>query len=229
MEDPDPARWQGLTTVVVGSQLTKFLIHTSKLREIPFFRACLDVPMKESAYGVVKLPEDDPAAFSEVVDWLYHKKFEVDLAKVCAKKCEGPPHRCRDLAITRTRTYFLAKKLIAESIQNAAIDSLRDAWSRVLPGAPTLRVIFMGGSRDDKIHELARRLLAFKICQAGSWDEWKANKPNVYTNLLQGNSELLEVALSAVISFPDKEWQNSVPKLPACYFHDHVDTAKCKE
>ena len=220
MEDPDPARWQGLTTVVVGSQLTKFLVHTSKLREIPFFRACLDAPMKESAEGIVNLPEDDPAAFSEILDWLYQKKFDVDLSKICV----GNPNESHDTAIvnlriTRVRTYMLASKLIMNPLQNAVIDSLRLAWFDLLPSADELRLIFNDVEKEDKLHEMARRLLPFRICKAGGWDKWKAHESDLYSDLLQGNAELLDIALSAVSSFPEEEWNNSVAKLPARYFH----------
>lgn len=228
--EPPIDRWQEFTTILVGPEQRKFIVHTSKLREIPFFRACLDVPMRESLEGVVKMPEDDPAAFSEVVDWIYHKKFEVDLPKICAENRDiERPHRpdVSLLRITRIRTYLLAQKLMAESLLNTVIDDLRAAWGISLPGNNELRLIFEAADQDNKLHELARRHLAYVICHKGGWNPWKASSPFTYVGLLQGNAELLEVALSAVSSFPNKTY--TVCSLPKCHFHVHMDTAECAE
>ena len=82
-EDTSLSPWAGLTKVLVGKKEKLFLVHTHILCRMPFFRNCLDAYMIERREGVVKLPEDDPRAFSHAAHWMYHEKLPFDDQQRC--------------------------------------------------------------------------------------------------------------------------------------------------
>lgn len=104
-------------------------MHTHVLRHVKWFRTCLDAGMQETQENTVRLPEDRPYAVSELIDWLYHGRFQTNLNDTLdrideIKETEPGRDEVKDDAAADalwyqypacaqaiTTLYFLAKKL----------------------------------------------------------------------------------------------------------------------
>jgi hypothetical protein len=132
----DTGHWDKVTIVRVGKDMKgskDFFIHTHCLKEIRFFRACLDSGMKESTSGIVQLPEDNPVAFGVVVHWLYRGELSWDLEDL-----DGAEKDVKLRIVVRA--WYLADKLMIESLQNAIIDHIDELgnnfdWSYSMPSS----------------------------------------------------------------------------------------------
>ncbi|KAI4285630.1 MAG: hypothetical protein L6R38_000532, partial [Xanthoria sp. 2 TBL-2021] len=63
-------------TVHVGPDNERFSIHKRLVCQFPFFEAAFNGNFQESAAGILKLPEHDPAIFRFFVYWLYTGKLD---------------------------------------------------------------------------------------------------------------------------------------------------------
>lgn len=170
--------WTDLVTVLVGKNEKKFLVYREAIKVIPFFEGCLNSPMKEAQESVVKLPEDDPEAFEELIFFMYYGKFKVDLKELGNGKLRAK-NSSTDFGNDvrrRCRTWILADKLLAETAANAAIDSLRDHLRRFDANATTLRLVLQYASRGSAILRLVSQRFSRSVKKAGGWEKWKAEK-----------------------------------------------------
>ena len=114
--------------ILVGPQEKPVISHKSILIKIPFFKNCLRNEMLEAAKGQVKLPFDDPDAFSEVVRFAYWQSMSYDLPELYrAGQGDGVPLRAYPLAenfLLTVKVYILAEKPGMEALQNMAVDML---------------------------------------------------------------------------------------------------------
>lgn len=221
------SNWGKVTTVLVGATERKFLIHTNMLRRVPFFRACLDAPMKESQEGVVRLPEDDPAAFAEVAYWIYHGKLEQDLESMAQAKLQksSSTNLSADIVELRLKTYLLAKKMLVEDQQNYCVDSLQAAYILLTPSAHVLAFVYHNFEPDDPLRALLLRRLAWAVMNCGGWKSWKEQHKSTYKKFMWGSIEHVEWAFEAVTKHAKEvKFLNGAPK---CLYHVHSTTPRC--
>lgn len=222
--------WSEMITVLVGPSKEKFILHKAVLIRMPYFEACLRNNMKESREGVVRLPEDDPAAFSEVAYWIYHGKFEQDLgseAQKGSKKGPLPETSQIDKVLVRFKTYLLAKKMMVEELQNNVIDSLHLIFKQIFPGARILSLVYDNFEPDDILRSFTTRMLAYMIINKGGWKAWKDKEKIHYDTFMFEEAAHLEWALEAVTDYP----KDSHPawSLPACKWHVQTTTTHCSK
>ena len=66
-----------IATIYVGSNRTKFVVHTSLLTmSSSFFRAALEGGFSEGSSQTVDIIEEEPKVFRHFVHWLYFQDFE---------------------------------------------------------------------------------------------------------------------------------------------------------
>lgn len=113
--------WDQITTILVGPEEQRFLVHTETLREVPFFQKCLDSGMIQSQENLIRLPEDNAEAFAEVVKWMYK-------GALCSK-VRGNVTITSEFDedyLKMMRIHLLARKLCIEELQNSTTDGLLD-------------------------------------------------------------------------------------------------------
>jgi hypothetical protein len=194
-----------LITIDVGGKNKKFVVHTSRLKEsFPFFRACLDAPMKEALSGTVDLPEDDPAAFQELLDFAYRGSFRTKLSHE-ARAGDGS-----DIALViRIRTFFLAEKMMAEEIQNVAIDTVIDPFEgrTFTPPVAVLSLLYDDERYTDRTHiQHLRDWTANELgCaireQNQGWEGWVKDHPDVHAWLLSSPRHMDVIGRCAFFRF----------------------------
>lgn len=59
-----------IVTLYVGQESTKFHVHENTLCKLPFFKAALQGQFREASDKIMRLPEDNPEAFSVLVEHL---------------------------------------------------------------------------------------------------------------------------------------------------------------
>lgn len=214
--------WGNIITILVGPNTRKFFVHNHILRQVPFFRGCLDAPMKESQEGVVRLRDDDPDAFQELACWIYNAKFERDLEDDSSSTFLDD-----DIVDKRLKTYVLAKMMLMEDLQNAAVDSLRAIYNYNCPCARVLSSIQEHLEDDDPLRSFVTRLLACMIHVEGGWLAWKRKNPKCYNDFMRGNADHMELTLQAVSAFSKLPPTSEAKYLAACNFHVHDKTPRC--
>lgn len=221
--------WGKVITVLVGANERQFLIHTHMLRRVPFFRACLDAPMKESQEGLVRLPEDNPEAFAELAYWIYHGKLEQDLGSMADAALKQPSNTPlkTDVIIVRLKTHLLAKKMLVEELQNYVADSLLVVYKLLTPGGHVLAFVYDNVDEpEDPLRSLIVRRLAWTIMVSGGWESWKEKQKLVYDHFMWGNFEHVEWAFEAVTKYSkDIKFLHGASK---CLYHVHNTTPRCK-
>jgi hypothetical protein len=65
-----------MVQIIVGPEQKLFVIHEDLLCRVEYFKSAFKGFFKESNDKMIVLPEDDPIAFSEVVNWVYGHKYE---------------------------------------------------------------------------------------------------------------------------------------------------------
>lgn len=64
-----------MITLYAGEGRIEYHAHEEKLCKLPFFRAALHGGFKEALEKSINMPEDDPAAVSALIEWLYNGKY----------------------------------------------------------------------------------------------------------------------------------------------------------
>lgn len=119
--------------ILVDGECKIYYVHKSLLLKIPWFSACLTHPVREALTGEVKLPEDPPRAFKEIVNYIYHERLSFDLDALCQLTVDlGEAEAWRTSAryekfFLIIQVYALTKKLAMEELMNLTIDIIRKA------------------------------------------------------------------------------------------------------
>lgn len=220
--DKVDSEWGEFIEVLVGADECKFIVHTHILRRVPFFRGCLDAPMKESQEGVVRLPEADADAFRQVVHWLYHGRLGYEMKAVAEKKVA-----CLREMSTMIRTYLLAQMWLLEELQNTAIDNIGRGFAHVSPGQSALEIVCGETTDDNPLRRMVMGQLARRISFVGGWSAWKESKDDETTYKLFARKSVdhLEFVMDCISRFPNST--NPINPNDPCQWHIHVETTKC--
>lgn len=108
-----------IVTVHVGPKRKRFFLHRDLIcSRSPFFEKCLKKDRFDEGYkNELYLPEDDPKAFSIVVDWIYRSKLP-------NSRTDPTTFDLSDMSAA----YCLADKFSMEELQNGVMDAIRASF-----------------------------------------------------------------------------------------------------
>jgi hypothetical protein len=108
-----------IVTVYVGHKRKRFFLHRELIcQRSPFMEKCLKKDRFDEGYkNELYLPEDDPKAFSIIVEWIYRNKLPAR---------NDPTFDLADLSAS----YCMADKFAMEELQNNIMDLVRSSFSR---------------------------------------------------------------------------------------------------
>jgi BTB/POZ domain len=214
---------------LVGPERQPFTVHREIIcSKSPFFQNCLDSGLSESSKGEIELPVDLPAAFEEVLKWVYTGSITSPL-----KEPDGGDYL---IVHNLVHTYILADKLCMESLCNEVVDTIK-AWHKNSITNPVFLSHFQDGVLSDSelkkflVHQLAHDIFAYADVQdeeeVGCLDE-----ESLVKFFEQGGSEAWEVVkrmkelqkhyCGRDVRHLDPSRENST-----CAYHRHRDTESC--
>jgi BTB/POZ domain len=157
-------RFSGEETVVVqvGSSPESFHVHKSFLcNASPFFRAALEGQFKESAEGVLKLPEDSPDTFERFLSWLYLNEYKV----MGRKKDRSSEGFWREVV----RDHSFAEKVQVGAFQKTIIDNLLHEYKFSKLKPMSLKSVLHIYAETSETSSLRRLAVAMYGCISGDW------------------------------------------------------------
>jgi BTB/POZ domain len=206
---------------LVGLDHQLYIVHREIIcSKSPFFEKCLNSGLFESTTSEVELPVDLPAAFEEVLKWVYSGNVTSPFAL--------PASEGETIVQNLVHTYILADKLCMESLCNQIVDTVK-AWHEEFHLMPTILVPFRGGVLSDSgLRTFLIRQLALDICAHEPADDLLAEF------FEQGGSEVWEVVKrmrELQREFTRDNVCNADPSRedPNCVYHRHRDTKSCLE
>lgn len=118
-----------MVQVLVGRHQVSFMVHKNFLLKIDFFKVCLDAGRQEYQTGKIKLPNDEPEVFAQVVYFVYYGQMEYDVHKLWFEnrcmKLEKEIATERDKhTLKAIKVYCLAQKSGFDELQNWCIDRI---------------------------------------------------------------------------------------------------------
>ena len=160
--------------------------------------------MQESRTGQVKLPDDEPGAFAQVVYFAYYGKMEYEPHKLWDIYLNKAPILVDEVGydekhMEAVKVYFLAQKLGMEDLQNWCIDRVRWSIGDRYLNADEVALILENSLPDQPMLRLALHATAYEIVRLeGGWDRWKRHNPKLYRVLVHGDPTHHEMLTRAV-------------------------------
>ena len=220
-----------IVQIIVGGDKKEktFIAHRSTLEKLGWFRACLRIPMVESAEGVIRMPEDDPDAFEEVLELIYFAKLSYDLVALFRDN----HHTFGDSSSLEVAmevacmhlVYILAKELRIEAAQNAALDAIITITGIATPSRSQYRHLMENTEDDDSMRQAVLQDIAVWVLRDGS--NWLYKK-SFYKKYVQSHFSRLGELSEAVVRYKDATIPYMYGKKDRCEtWHVHMDTPKC--
>ena len=113
------SQWSETINIFVGNEKKLFIAHRYVLIKLPFFAACLRVPMRENADSTINLPEDDPTHFQHIIRYAYDKTYVPRIAALLDANIESPALLTPNLnpkIIESIELYVTAEKIGGEGL-----------------------------------------------------------------------------------------------------------------
>lgn len=155
-------RWGDLAvvTLVVGETKTTFHVHEAELfAASPVFKAAFGSDFKESSERKMTLPEDDAELFNLMVEWIYHRRY--DLPPRTGDKIKNGARYMESM-----RLYVLADKYGVTSLKNCIVktifDTLRDG-EVAGTNLETVAYVYQNAPQNSGIRKLLADLYACNI------------------------------------------------------------------
>ena len=188
----------------------------------------------------VKLPDDKPEAFDEVVKFVYSGGITVPLDHECSggceENCEGQKTTKHDIyrTLALVELYVLGDRLCMEELCNLVVDVIRQRHKDVVTSPIFLTALQDAGLSESPLTKFLVRQMANDICVSGfaklSAGFDNASLPAFFE---RGGVEpqLVVKRMSEVCALADMENVSHDPsqKDPHCMYHQHRDTPKCVE
>lgn len=235
LPNPDNPSFGQITTVLVGPNEESFVVHSAFLRQIPFFQKCLKVGMRETVENIIRLPEDHPAAFTQLVHWLYTKHFEFDLIQDMhdwGRDDATPLHALfpadiRAKLSSVIQVYIMARKFCSEALQNYATDCLRISLDDCHWEYDELQTACDLQDEEDALSRLASLSILGEFCE--HCDDWKrAQEHGSYLKFAQQSMEHTNFMLKALHMLNNEKVEAKEDRLCENW-HTHIETSKCDE
>lgn len=223
-EDAEVSPWGNSSQLLVGHSEQKFVVHNHVLRKAPFFRACLDVEMRENAEGVIKLPADQPGAVEQLVYWLYHDRLEWNIIALMAKEDHhNLSQDFKDKYKTVFDLYYLSDKLMCEKLHNVVIDIIQGTLKSLSPGAAQYWRLCTDLNSEKPLWRLMQQYVAYGA-QSMLWIAYKESRL-VWKDFAKGGVDNMEFVVDAIMLYPKA--RNPALETDRCRYHVHVHTQRC--
>ncbi|KAK6387715.1 hypothetical protein LTS17_000984 [Exophiala oligosperma] len=209
-----------IVTVFVGHKRKRFFLHRELIcQRSPFMEKCLKKDAFDEGYkNELYLPEDDPKAFSIVVDWIYRNKLPA--------RTEPAFDLC-DLSAS----YCMADKFAMEELQNSIMDVVRASFSRregegfKAPNFSALVLTHQFGPPKSPLKRFYVEHLVHHMMKQPKWyHELKRNEPN-RSDLeeIYKIPDLVSYVFKKVWQFQGEPWKDPATWDKCCY-HVHATT-----
>ncbi|KIW11156.1 hypothetical protein PV08_10456 [Exophiala spinifera] len=209
-----------IVTVYVGHKRKRFFLHRELIcQRSPFMEKCLKKDAFDEGYkNELYLPEDDPKAFSIVVDWIYRNKLPA--------RTEPAFDLC-DLSAS----YCMADKFGMEELQNSIMDVVRASFSRregeafKPPNFSALVLTHQFGPPKSPLKRFYVEHLVHHMMKQPKWyHELKRNEPN-RSDLeeIYKIPDLVSYVFKKIWQFQGEPWKDPATWDKCCY-HVHATT-----
>jgi hypothetical protein len=188
--------------------------------------------MKEAHENTIRLPEDDPAGFSQLLYWLYTKQFEYNIIQDVhdcdvAEHNEKFPEPLQGNFAAIHKVCLMAKKFCVEELQNYAIDCLRITLDDCAWGPEELQQAFDQQDPQDPLYRLAclSIRLEFFYKNSESWETMQ--KESFWSPFAAKSMENMELVLRSLSLHQDKlelARDEDICKI----WHTHTETPVCE-
>ena len=223
----------GLVVITVGPAKKAFKVHQDVLTKIKYFRSCLESIFSEARSKQIDLPEDDPAIFAKLLEYIYFetipyrldtatRKFNADATE---EERQHFDRKRREAFMGMIKMYILAEKLGIEPLMNAVHDRYRKYHRHFWIETSELRAMIRLGPGHSLMRKYALEESAYKLDQQG-WGDWEPADPGDISKqaFYESSGILWEF-------FQTYSW-NLGRKDPTkdkyvCRYHVHIDTPRC--
>jgi hypothetical protein len=190
--------------------------------------------MRESAKGIIKLPEDEAAIFSQVLHFVYHSKLEYDVQAMWRNYIENTydtklKQQFNETSVECIKIYILAQKLGTEALQNWLIDCIRTLLIWRYFSAEEMNLILSSTLPDDALVRLSIDPIAHDLFKL-DWDEWVYQRPMFCRGFIKEDHEVHEMITKAVVKKRAIRAPWNYTQKTACrQYHVHEKEEACKE
>ncbi|KIX07641.1 uncharacterized protein Z518_02294 [Rhinocladiella mackenziei CBS 650.93] len=209
-----------IVTVYVGVKRKRFFLHRELVcQRSPFMEKCLKKGHFDEGYkNELYLPEDDPKAFSIVVDWIYRSRLP--------SRTE-PSFDVSDMSAA----YCMADKFGMEELQNNIIDNVRANFSRrenepcKAPNFSALALTHLTGPPKSPLKRFYVEHLVHHMMRHPKWyHDLKRNEPaRVDMEELFKIPDLVFYVMKKIWQFQAEPWKDPATWDKCCY-HVHSTT-----
>ncbi|EDN97948.1 predicted protein [Sclerotinia sclerotiorum 1980 UF-70] len=208
-------------TLYVGSKRKKYIVHKRILcDQSEFFNAGFNGGFKEATEGEMYLPEDDPTAVANLIEYLYR----------------GSLPRCReDGGSDKVRNlYYLAEKIGISSLMDKLMDlmavpRIQQTGHLVGYGSDTIKEIYDHTHEESKLRLFVTAVNVFRLRDRGNEKNWMSDR----AKLLHSNPEFSHDVFKFLGKHGEKVWVGKgadeafVAAFEPCYFHVHGQDKEC--
>ena len=213
--------------VVVGraEQLKGWVSCEDDLKQIPYFKVLLEELMNGKITNI-KLPDEDPGAFSQALYFGRTGTMQTDYAALCNHNNNSNPNGklFHSKSGEIVKTIVLAKRFGLEGLQNAACDNLRKAMSYIRLTSSDMLYIMDHCDQTDPLYGLTMQYLAVYINHIG-WSQWRLENDGWYRSFCDGRPFNADFLASALITYKDCEYPTTADGV--CQWHTHNTIAPC--
>ncbi|CAD6441483.1 fb9c511d-125a-416a-99e0-912d3ab13f02 [Sclerotinia trifoliorum] len=210
-----------IVTLYVGSKRKKYIVHKRILcDQSEFFDAGFNGGFKEATEGKMYLPEDDPIAVADLIEYLYRGSLP---------RCreDGGSEKVRNL-------YYLAEKIGLLSLMDKLMDLLavpriQQTGHLVGYGSNAIKEIYDHTHEGSKLRLFVTAVNVFRLRDRGNEKDWMSDR----AKLLHSNPEFFHDVFKLVGKHGKKVWVEKsegkafVTAFEQCYFHVHGPDKEC--
>lgn len=209
-----------IVTVYVGPKRKRFFLHRELICErSPFMEKCLKKGHFDEGYkNELYLPEDDPKAFSIIVDWIYRSRIPLRT---------DPLFDVSDMSAA----YCMADKFVMEELQNSIMDGIRASLSRKegelckTPYFSALALTHISGPPKSPLKRFLVEHMVHHMMKHPRWyHDLKRNEPSrVDVEDLFKIPDLVFYIMKKIWQFQAEPWKDPATWDKCCY-HVHATT-----
>ena len=199
------------------------------MTKIPYFQRCVTSSWHEANEGVYRLPNDDPAVFEELVNFLYSNSLSYNLAKLI-RACPGydieysPEELEISLkSIRLLKIYVMAKRRDFEALQNVILDAVLAGFAVSFVASEEYVYVMDNTVENDMLRKMVLRHVA-RDMRVDGWEEFKNGE--IYVDYVGGNLERMEGIAAALADCKDSSCKET-PEERCAKWHVHEETSNC--
>jgi hypothetical protein len=217
---------EDVVTLYVGAKRKKFQVHKKLLCDRSSFQKAFsgDSNFKEATEGIMHLPEDDPATFDRIINWLYRDQLPVYLEK-------AEDRHPRSFHRSLIDMFLFAEKHCINVLANRAMDLMQDINLKVntIPDLEEIRHVYSNSHDKSKL----RLYVAAAACYLFSFGidinyQRKLNRSDskLAREIPDYGADFIQVQYELEFMLPEKprvdpRKRSGKNGIDPCYFHTH--------